>query len=116
MIQCGKHGLQNIVFTSPYIQQLILADETVQEEIFPVKIYIDVLDTYAYFWSNLQFVNELGLNYETVPQALALDDLGEDASFEAYAQTVPVCQACHAEFLQRNNLQNPQEAFAAVQG
>ncbi|WP_208175787.1 hypothetical protein [Hymenobacter negativus] len=114
MVNCDKHGLQDIVFTSPYIQKLILADERVQEEIFPVKMYIEVLDTHAYFWSNLQFINELGFSCETAPSALSLDNLGEEASFEAYAQTIPVCQACHAAFLQANNLQNPQAAFVAA--
>lgn len=116
MIQCGKHGLQEIEFTSPYIQGLILSNGTVDEEVFPVRIYLEILDKYAYFWSNLQFINDIGFHCESTPKSLSLDSIGEEESFEVYAKTVPVCGKCHAEFLHRNNLSYPKEAYTIISG
>jgi hypothetical protein len=114
MIQCDKHGLQEIVFTSPFIQNLILNEKKVNEDIFPVKMYLEIFDRYVYFWSNLKFIRQLGVLCNTSPKYVLLDKLGEEKSFEMYNNTVPVCRICYEAFQQKNELSSPEKAYNAV--
>ncbi len=111
IIQCEKHGLQHVAFTSLYIQLLIINNRAIDEELVLVKLYTDIFESYTYFWSNLEFLDSLGVDYRREPSFMVIDGLGEERSFEVSARTVPVCIECYNEFAQRNNLVFPAEAY-----
>ena len=109
MIECGKHGLQHVAFTSTYVHSLVLTRKPIDEEVFPVKIYLDVFDGYAHCWSTLRLINDLGVSYRTEAGFIVIDGLGEEKSLEVYdsAAPAPVCIVCYKEFEQQNGLSFP---------
>lgn len=110
MIQCSKHGLQQVAETSPYIRNLILTDCQVDREILPVKYYLDFFDKHFWFWSSLDFVKSLGVEYKHESDYILIDNLGEEKSLEISFKLEPVCGLCYAEYIEENNLVFPKEA------
>lgn len=110
MLKCGQHGLQPAAFTSPYVADIIVRHQPLEQRVFPVKLYVDVAEKYAWFWSDLPFVESLGVDYHREAGIIVIEGLGEEASLDTYARTVPVCRVCYDEFLQSNALHFPEEA------
>ena len=111
MIVCSKHGMQPGAWTSPPVNKLILSKQLISEELFSVNLYVDVLEIHAFFWSDLAFVESLNVPYLRKGHSILIESLGEEKSFEAYAEIVGTCKECYAEFLAKNKLLHADEAY-----
>lgn len=111
IIECPKHGLQHASYTCPLVHNLILNDKPLQEELFAVKLHVDVLEADAVFWSDKSFLESLNVPYRQQRHSILIAGLGEESSFDAFAQIVGTCAGCYEEFLQRNKLAHADEAF-----
>lgn len=111
LIVCSKHGLQPGAWTSPLVSRLVSSKQLISEALFSVKLYVDVLEIHAFFWSDLAFVDSLRVPYSRKGSSILIKSLGEEKSFEVYAKIVGTCKGCYEGFLTSNKLLHADEAY-----
>ncbi len=101
LINCEYHNQENVVFTSPYISDCVLNDLEVLENIFCVKLYIEVLDEWAHFWADSKFLlkHKLAIPEEDRSTIIIDKNFNEEEAFDIYSSTIPICKKCYTDFL-----------------
>lgn len=111
MIVCSKHGMQNADYTCPLIHRSIIENLAVKEELFAVRMYVDLLEKNFEFWSDYDFVKSLDMLHERKGSSILMEDLSDEKYGDVFGRIKGVCKKCYAEFLAKNNLLQADEAY-----
>lgn len=111
MFECTKHGMQAAAYTSPLVHRSIIHDTPILEDLFAVKIYIDLYERYVYFWSEQSFIKEINVPYLSRNKSILIEGLGEEKSFEASLGLKGICVECYNDFLRKSGMLQANEAF-----
>jgi hypothetical protein len=92
-----------------YLQKCIINNQPVVKKIIPVKLFINVLNLWFYFWadSDILIKNKIPISSDTKFIEVSLGD--EERSFELFSDMLPVCQECYKEFSMNNNIRDLEE-------